>query len=194
MKKFLLFIFALVTVFTLSACGGGSILEDEGYAYFTTGNFAGWGDAIGRESNRMEAVALNDARIASIRSDLSGATAVYVYEATFPTDAAGWGPEYQVNGEVTTFDGNLTVKVVRTTSEDQDIPLWWGPSPESGRINNLTPNVLFMPNYIDDNSPDYDADAKTGNWNDNPVVLEAGTYLIVFAVINGARYMGAIQQ
>lgn len=194
MKKFLLFVFALLTVFTLSACGGSRILEDEGYAYFTTGNFAGWGDAIGRESNLMEAVALNDERIASIRSDLSGATAVYVFEANFPTDAAGWGPEYNVNGTVQTFDGNLTVKVVRTTADDQDIPLWWGPSPESGEINNLTPDTLFMPRYIDDNSTDYDADAKTGNWNDNPVVLEAGSYLIVFAVINGQRYMGAIEQ
>ena len=194
MKKITVLFFSLFAVLLLAACGGGTILEDEGHAYFVTGNFAGWGDAIGLEDFRMEAIALNDDRVSSIRSDLRGATALYIFEATFPTTEAGWGPTYTVNGVSTFFDGNLTVKVVRTSAADTDIPLWWGPSPESGEIRNLTTDTLFMPKFIDDGSPDFDPEAGTGHWNDNPVVLEAGTYHIIFAVINGQRYMGAIKQ
>jgi hypothetical protein len=192
MKKLFLSLLALLALVTLTACGGGRVLEDEGNSYFATGNFAGWGDAIGRESNKMEAVALNDSRVAAISSELRGATALYILAIELPTTDAGWGETYTVNGASTFFNGNQTVKVVRTTSTDQDVPLWWGPSPESGQFNNLTPNTLFMPRYIDDNSPDYDADAGTGHWNTNPVALEPGNYYIVFAVINGARYMGLV--
>ena len=192
MKKLLLSFLAIVALVTLTACGGGGILEDEGHSYFATGNFAGWGEAIGRQSNLMEAIELSDERVSSIRSDLRGATALYILAIDLPSADAGWGETYTVNGVSTLFNGNQTVKVVRTTSTDQDVPLWWGPSPESGRINNLTPDTLFMPEYIDDNSPDYNADEGTGHWNTNPVALESGSYYIVFAVIDGARYMGLV--
>ena len=192
MKKIsVLFIF-LMSMFALAACQSGGILEDEGHSYFVTGNFASWGDAIGRETNKMEAIELNDERVASIKGALSGATALYIFEATLPSDEAGWGETYKVDGVETFFDGNLTVKVVRTTADDEDVPLWWGPSPESGELFNLTPETLFMPQYIDENSPQRDPDLGLGHWNSNPVVMEAGTYYIVFAVINGQRHLGAI--
>ena len=162
------------------------ILEIENASHFLTGNFAGWGEAIGNENYKMEAIALNDARVASIRRDLSGATALYILEVTFPAVEAGWTLNYKIDGVNRVFDGNLSFKVVRTSSTDEGIPLWWGQSPESGKFNNLTPNMIYVPPFTEENID------GAGAWNDNPVVLEAGTYYIIFAEIGSARYVGAI--
>ena len=187
MKKISMFLVALVALFALTACGGG-ILEDEGHSYFATGNFAGWDAAFGEDEYRMEAIALNDDRISSLRSDLRGADSLYIIEVTFPSDAAGWDVTYTIDGDERTFDGNLTMKIVRTTSDEEDIPLWWGQSPESGKFNNLTPDVMYVPPFLEENID------GAGAWNDNPVVFEAGTYYIVYAQIGTDRYVGAIKK
>ncbi len=188
MKKLSIFTVLVFSIFLLAACGAGTILEREDASHFLTGNFAGWGDAIGVEQYKMEAIALNDDRVSSLRSDLRGATALYVLEATFPAGEAGWSANYTIDGVEYAFDGNLTFKVVRTASDDEEIPLWWGQSPESGKFNNLTPDVVYVPPFMEENID------GAGAWNDNPVVMEAGTYYIIFAEIGTDRYVGAIKK
>lgn len=200
MKKFSLLAVLFLAVFALAACGGEDeddiddtiILEDTEHNYYVTGNFAGWGDAFGVEDYEMEAIALGDQRIADLRDDLVEAEYIYIIEATFPDEDPEWGGSYTIDGTVTEFHGNQTVKFGKTTTADPDIPLFWFPSPESGEVFNLTPDTLFIPNYIDENSEDYDPDLGTGHWNDNPIVLETGTYHIVYAYVDGQHWVGAI--
>ena len=187
MKKFSVLAVVLMALFVLAACGGG-VLADEEHSYFATGQFAGWDQAFGKDEYRMEAVALNDDRISDLRSDLRGADYIYVIEVTFPAGEAGWDVTYKIDGQTNTYDGNLTLKVVRTTEAEEDIPLWWGQSPESGKFNNLTPGTLYIPPFQEENID------EAGAWNDNPVVLEAGTYYIVYAQVGTDRYVGAIKK
>ena len=43
------------------------------------------------------------------------------------------------------------------------------------KIDNLTPETAFVPNFTEE-----EAFEGSGKWNDNPVVLEAGTYYVVY--------------
>jgi hypothetical protein len=189
MKKLFGLLATLLLSFTLVACGGGTILVDEAKDYYATGNFAGWGDATSKAELRMEAIAVNDPRVASVRSQLDGATALYVLEIVLPSEDAGWGdgsPKYNVNGTLTTFNGNLTVKVIQT--EKGDIaPIYWAQNKESGKVDNLTPATLYIPPYVEENVN------NLGTWGDNPVGIKAGTYNLVFALFpNQKKAMGLI--
>ena len=49
--------------------------------------------------------------------------------------------------------------------------------------------------YVLKSIAEYDPELGLGHWNDNPVVRGgAGTYHIIFAVIDGQRHIGAIKQ
>ena len=174
MKKLVLLLVALFGAFALVGCVSGEVLVDDAHDYYVTGQFAGWGDAVGDEDFQMEAIARNDERIKSIVKETKDAQFIYIFEATFPSAAAGWtaGP-YKVDGVSNTYDGNLTFKVIRTNA-GEDIPNWWGQSPESGKFDNLTPETAFMPAFVETGTDD------SGAWNDNPVVLAAGTYYVVY--------------
>jgi hypothetical protein len=65
----------------------------------------------------MMAAGLNHPALAEL--DLDGAKYVYALQIVLPEEAAGWGPNYIVDGVNTFFDGNLTVKVIRTLAGDQ---------------------------------------------------------------------------
>ena len=189
MKKLFGLLTTLVLALTLVACGGGTILVDEAKDYYATGNFANWGDATSKAELRMEAIAVNDPRVDSVRSQLDGATALYVLEIVLPSEDAGWGddnPKYNVNGTLTTFNGNLTVKVIQT--EKGDIaPIYWAQNKESGKVDNLTPATLYIPPYVEENVN------NLGTWGDNPVGIKAGTYNLVFALFpNQKKAMGLI--
>jgi hypothetical protein len=185
-KLFTLFAVILFAV-TLVACADANdtVLVDEAHDYYVTGNFAGWGDAAGNPTYKMEAIAVNDARVASIKSQLSGATGLYIIEVVLPSADAGWGPEYKVDGVLTTFNGNLTVKVIQTEAGD-DIPNFWAQNPESGAITNLTPATLYIPPFVEENVD------NAGTWNDNPVARTAGTYYLVFVIFQGSKGMALI--
>jgi hypothetical protein len=188
MKKLFGLLATLLLSFTLVACGGGTILVDEAKDYYATGNFAGWGDATSKAELRMEAIAVNDPRVASVRSQLDGATALYVLEIVLPSADAGWddNPKYNVNGTLTTFNGNLTVKVIQTDKGDI-APIYWAQNKESGKVDNLTPATLYIPPYVEENVN------NLGTWGDNPVGIKAGTYNLVFALFpNQKKAMGLI--
>ncbi|QLY39940.1 hypothetical protein HF295_03335 [Hujiaoplasma nucleasis] len=169
------------------------ILEDPTYDYYVTGNFAGWADAFGVAQYKFEATRVSDPELAEVSSQIQDATLLYSIDVILPAEGAGWDVTYTIDGTETTFDGNLTLKFARIQMMDGEaIPTWWAPSPESGQVYNLTPETLFIPNYIDPASSSYDPELGTGNWNDNPVVFVPGEYRVVFALVNGQRWLGAI--
>ena len=169
------------------------VLENAAKDYYATGQWNGWDTKV---DGKMEAIKLSDPRVASIVDELEGVKYLYVLEGYLPSADAGWGVNYIIDGVNTTLNGNQTVKVIRTAADDPDTRDWWAQSPESGQINNLTPDTLFMPEFVenatttavDDNgTPEDTTDDVTftsGAWNDNPAALEAGSYLIVFAEFN----------
>ncbi len=175
MKKLLgVFAFVLLSVVLIS-CGklSDEVVVDDAHDYVITGNFAGWGDAVDDEANFMTAVAQADERINSLKKDLKDAKYVYVIEATFPSEEAEWDVTYKIKGEEVTVNGNLTLKILQV-NKGAEAPNWWGQGPESGEFKNLTPKTLYIPPFLEENVDD------AGGWNDNPIVFEAGTYLIVY--------------
>ena len=187
MKKLLVLVVALVATFGLTACGSDEILENEGKAYYATGQFNGWS---AQDDFKMEAIKLSDERVASIKSALKGVEALYILEITLPTGEAGWTASYTIDGEEVVVDGNLTVKIIRTDAADKDSVDFWAQSPESGEIKNLTPEELYIPSFVEENVD------GAGTWNDNPIAFEAGTYYIVFAEkgagTTAERFLGLI--
>ena len=190
MKKVLAIILALVLSLTLIGCG---VLENEEKDYYVTGNFNGW-DTV--DTGMMTAIAKNDDRVASIKDELDGVEYLYIVEITLPAEEADWGVNYIIDGVNTALNGNLTVKVIRTTVDDSDARDWWAQNPESGEITNLTPATLFMPEFLETATTSETVDEVTftsGSWNDNPAALAAGTYYAVFAEFDGSRHLGLIE-
>lgn len=187
MKKIFTLFAVLLFASTLVACADANdtVLVDETKDYYATGNFAGWGDAAGNPMYKMEAIAVNDERVASIKGQLDGATSLYVIEVVLPSGDAGWTVSYKINGVATTLNGNLTVKVIQTEAGD-DIPNFWAQNPESGAITSLTPSTLYIPPFVETNVD------EAGTWNDNPAALAAGTYYLVFVTFQGSKGMALI--
>lgn len=186
MKKFIPLVLLLSA--TLASCGAAPILADADHNYFVTGNFAGWGDApTATEEDGttlkyvMEAVSVNDERVASVKSQFKNPEFLYVLEITLPeTAAVGWdGPIVYVRtegGEAEEFDGNLTVKILQVDVDAEvPVPNYWAQNPESGVVNNLTPETLYIPPFFEEAPWE-----GSGDWNGNPVALTAGTYTVVF--------------
>lgn len=179
MKKFKVIAIVLTLVLalgSLAACTPDTILENTEKDYYVTGQFAGWGDAVGNDTYKMTPVSLKDARVASLKADLKGAKYLYILEnVTITAEGAGWAAQYVENGAVKEADGNQTMKWLQV-SKGQEAPDWWAQSPESGEIVSLTPDLLWIPGFTE--TPEVGPD-----WNGNPVVLKAGTYTVVFAIV-----------
>ena len=173
MKKLVLLLVALFGAFALVGCVSGEVLVDEAHDYYATGNFAGWGDAVGNEDFKMTAIARNDERIKSIVDETKGAKFIYIIEITLPTGDTDNPLTFKIDGVVKTFSEKLTLKMVRTDAGDE-VPNWWGQNPESGAFENLTPETLYVPPFVEENVD------QAGSWNDNSVAMEAGTYYFVY--------------
>jgi hypothetical protein len=187
MKKLVLLLVVLFGAFALVGCVSGTILADEAHDYYATGQFAGWGGAVGNEDYKMVAIARNDERIKSIVDDTKGAKYLYLLEITLPTGAAGWTVTYKIGGVEKVLDGNLTVKMIRTDPGDE-IHNWCGQSPESGKFDNLTPDTLYIPPFVEENVD------QAGGWNDNPVAMEAGTYYLVYVKFETTQAFALIKK
>jgi hypothetical protein len=185
MKKLGLVICMVVLATVFAGCSSGTILTDAAHDYYATGQFANWGDAAGNADFKMDAIALNDKRVSSIKKQLKGATGLYVKEIELPAAAAGWDVTYKINGTETKLDGNLTVKVIQTATGD-NVPSFWAQSPESGEIKNLTADTIYVPPFVEANVD------QAGTWNDNPAALKAGKYDLVFVTFEGSKAMALI--
>lgn len=183
MKKFLNVLVFLVLGLVLVSCGklSDEVKVDEEHDYVVTGQFAGWGDAVDDEDNYMTAIAPADKKIASLEKHLKKAKYVYIIEVTFSEDEAGWEVEYTIDGEDVEVDGNLTLKIIQL-NKGAEAPNWWAQGPESGKVKNLTPKTLYIPPFLEENVD------NAGNWNDNAIVYEAGTYYIVYVQYSNTEH------
>jgi hypothetical protein len=184
MKKFIPLV--LLVSGALASCGPGPILADEDHLYFAVGNFNGWGGALevlDEEENftyEMEAISVSDSRVSSIKSKFNNPEFLYVLRIVLPSTVADWSATYtRTNGGTAqVFNGNLTLKIIQADVVDvgeEAIPNWYAQGPESGVVNNITPETLYIPPFLEE-APW----TGSGAWNDNPVALTAGTYTAVF--------------
>jgi len=186
MKKFsILFVLGALL---LTGCGVDmtTVLSNPEKDYYATGNWQGWSAA---EATKMTAVARGDDAVATIKDQLKEAEFLYVYEGiVLSAEPAGWGSTYTRDGVDFTIDGNLTVKIIRTALGDKDSVDYWIQSPESGAVSNLTPDTLFMPEFVPEASA-----GTLGHSNSNPGAYEAGTYTLVYAALPTGHAMGLIK-
>lgn len=183
MKRLQVLLVAVFALFVLAACGGeDKVLENTTKDYYVTGQFNGWGP---KEGFKMEAIKLSDERIASVKGQLKGVQSLYIHEITLPAELADWSEKYMIDGTLTEFNGNLTVKIIRTEKDDVDA-MSWMPSPEGGELKNITPDTMVMPMYRDEAEVPAEND-NLGHWNNNPVAKEAGDYYVVFAEKGAGR-------
>ena len=183
-KRLVALVLSLVCVLALASCGE---LVNKAKDYYVVGAFNNWGDAVGSEDAKMTAIAKSDKRVASIKSQLKNATALYIKEVELKGSGAGWTFSYKINGSVRTFDGNQAVKVVRTLAGDKDSIDFWAQNKESGAVKNLTPETLYLPPYQET------ATDGEGTWGDNPGALNGGKYYVVWAEYkDGSLAMGLI--
>ncbi len=214
MKKLFALLLTLVLAFAVVACTGETTTEEQTTVtteapttvytgpladaeknYWGTGQFAGWGDAAGNTDYQMEAIAAADPRVADL--GLENVEMLYLLPITLSDEDAGWAMNYIVDGVNTTLNGNLAVKIIRTAQSDGDnIPEWWAQSPESGEMENLTPETLFVPEFVETattSEVDGETTYTSGAWNDNPAALAAGSYYFIFAEFeDGSRGMGLV--
>ena len=203
---------AVSCVFALAACDGKfseEVLADADHEYTITGEWNGWRPNFDKDDSTkldakymMKAVSLTDEIFTSskaakkVRKDLrdsnGGAKFVYVIEYTFVNEGATWDIKYATSegAEVQTWNGNMAIKVLRNTynTAAQDWTQDWLPNAGDTNLRSITPDTLYMP-------PHSEAELweNSGAWNNNPVVLEAGTYYIVFAAFTDGTFgLGAI--
>ncbi|MDD4069939.1 MAG: hypothetical protein PHF05_05750 [Candidatus Izemoplasmatales bacterium] len=200
MKKLLVLLLGLVFSFGLTACTSEPLANAE-KDYYVVGNFNNWAQGTTAEY-KMEAIPLNDARVKSLKDDLDGAKYLYILELTLPTEDAGWGKYFIIDEENTTIDGNQIIKIIRTDAGDTDAINWWAQSPESGKIDNLTPDTFWIPEFVE-NATTTDTVGEgeeaitytSGAWNDDSVALAKGTYYVVYVDFGaGSQAMGLIEK
>ena len=196
---------AVSCVFALAACGGEP-LADPDYEYQITGVWSrgshdNWGVSLDEndptkldEEFLMEAIAISDKRVKSIKKELVDVKYLYIVEHEFVNEGAGWTQSYvmEKDGEEVTLDGNMCIKVIKTAYEALgDTAAWseaWLPDAGGTTFRSLTPSTLYMPPHSEG-----ELWPGSGHWNSNPIVLEAGTYYVVFAAFNDGTYgLGAI--
>lgn len=191
-------------LFALVACDNEP-LADPKYSYTITGPFNGWKVNVDAEDETkldatyaMEAVALSDKRVSSIKSVLEegGVEYLYVVEATFANGTSGNEITYVTTegGDPVVVDENLQVKVIKTemaTNPATGSTEWlanWIPDAGNTNVRSLTPDTLYCPPHSES-----ELWPGSGAWNNNPIVFEEGTYYIVFASFTDGTYgLGAI--
>ena len=190
---------AVSCVCALAACS--KPLANPDFEYVITGQFNGW--KVNTDENdetkldaqyQMEAIAASDKRVKSIKDQLKDAKYLYIAEHEFVNEGAGWTIEYALSegADLTVLDGNMAIKVIKTKYDTLGETASWSAAwlPDAGgtTFKSLTPTTLYMPPHSE--APTY---PNSGAWNDNPVVLEAGTYYIVFAEFTDGTFgLGAI--
>ena len=174
MKKFsILFVLGALL---LTGCGVDTktVLSNPEKDYYATGAWADWGNTTAK----MTAVSRGDEAVASIKDQLDHAEFLYIYKNIVLTDNQIWGSTYTIDGVETVLNGGQSVKAIRTAIDDKDTVDYWIQSPESGAVSNLTPETLFIPNFVETA-----VEGIPGTWNDNLFGYETGTYTMVYAYI-----------
>ena len=190
MKKWAVVLLALVLAGVLGGCSVAAA-KDKLHDYYVTGEFGAWGDAAGQDAYRMEPTTRGDRRIRGLRRQLRKAQYNYVTEhITISDTGADWLVDYvgAVDDEPTLLqaDGNQSLRWFRVLREETDPELWLQ-SPASGPVKNLSPALLYIPEYAE-------STALGTDWNDMCVVLKPGCYTVVLALMKDHTWAGGLIQ
>lgn len=172
------------------------LADTDGFSYVITGDWNGWKVNVDPDDETkldaqyaMEAIALSDSRVKSIKDQLEGVKLLYIGEHEFVNEGAGWDITVSLTEGATpsVFNGNMAIKVLQTKYETLgDASSWsgeWIPNAKTANARTLTPDTLYIP-------PFSEVETYTGSltWKDNPVALEAGTYYVVFAAFTDGTF------
>ena len=155
-------------------------------SYHVVGGYYGdWSDYT--NDNMMTEISIYDlpleVREALLNKEVSG---VYKLEYRFFGERNEWTSTAYINGEVVYVDGGYTLKIVKArydSLDDVTYALQWNPDPKTSHVQNLTPNSLFIPKWVE--TPAY-GEEHLGNWSENPVVISGeGEYIIYFVEYKG---------
>lgn len=163
---------------------------EEGDMYVMGGDpTIGWDFINPSKELFMKASSIND--VSKFSTDLADTlqakkdkiTHLYTKTVTIGTDEAGWTNPLVINGYKYTVDGALTIKAcsgIYDEGEEQYTNTTWYPDVNGQKIENLSPNTLYMPEW------GTDTDAYGIDGNGNPVAYEPGEYVLVMVGYNTA--------
>ncbi len=199
MKKIGAALLALVMLFSLVACGGGSKkaepLADEGHAAWVAhgqfkladGTENSWNgkDTALYEASALTAIALDDVKAISedLFTALSAKDVKYLYtiDLLFGTNDAGWTTDFLKDGKLYHANGSYAFKIAQCTVDvDGDNKVYaedqWISDPKTAHAESLTPDTMFMPVWQEE------PDENGFSWASNPVVTGGpGLYTLVIA-------------
>ena len=161
-------------------------LEEEHTYHVVGGYHNDWNDYT--YDNQMYEISLEELKYnySEIYSNLEtyDIKSIHVYENREFNYANQWEASVYVNGYETYYDGGFTVKVVKAFYDEFDgvrLAEKWNPDPNTSHVGNLTPDMLYMPEWVEVNN-------GNGCWSDNPVVTAgAGLYNVVFVEYDRAN-------
>jgi len=190
MKKWAVALLALILTCTMGGCSMAAA-KDKLHDYYVTGEFASWGDAVGNEAFKMEPTTRGDSRIRKLRRGLRKARLIYVAEhIKISETGADWTVDYVGEEDdvpvLLQADGNQSLKWFRVLRDEIDPDLWFQ-SPASGPVKNLSPQLLYIPEYAESTELGVD-------WNDMCVVLKPGSYTVVLALMKDNTWVAGLIQ
>lgn len=151
------------------------------------GHFNDWNDYT--DANKMTKISVDELD-ASLKAKLlnKDVTAVLKLEGReFNADYAWTTPAY-VNEKAVDLDGGYTIKVVYAEYDEADDTTFakqWCPDPKTAAVQNLTPETLFVPKWVETPAA---GEEHLGKWDQNPVVTAgAGKYTVYFVEYAGAN-------
>ena len=160
----------------------------EGKEYYVVGGYYDDWNTYS-DSNKMTRITV-DALDASLKSLLADkkVDAILKYEGRVFNVGPTWTANANIDGEVVTMNGGYTMKVVRAVYDAEDDNTFvdaWVPDPKTAAVQNLTPNTLYMPKWVETPAA---GEEGLGTWADNPVVIGgAGEYTVYFIEYSGTN-------
>ena len=160
--------------------------EDNTSYHVVGGHYNDWSDYT--DANKMTEISADD--LGALKSKLldKEITAVLKLEGReYNADFAWTTPAY-VDGKSVSLDGGYTVKVVYAeydAADDTTFAKQWCPDPKTACVQNLTPESLFIPKWVETPA---DGEEHLGKWDQNPVITTgAGEYTIYFVEYAGVN-------
>lgn len=156
---------------------------DSSIGYFAVGGHAD--DWAITETNGMTAVSLNELEAISpalaTKAEEKNAY-VYVMKDYLLTNDGAWTTPAgaDAEGNAILADGGMTIKVIRGKFDAED-DVWsndqWISDPKTAHAESLTPETLFLPNWVEEAEAGKEA---YGTWSNNPVCIGVtGKYTVV---------------
>lgn len=154
--------------------------EEKSY-YIVGGLLGDWNDYT--DANKMTEITVEELD-PSLREKLDSTReifGIYKFEGRKFTVGAGYTKPAVKDDEPITLDGGFSFKVVHAFYDEEDgnmIPQQWNPGPGASHVENLTPDTVFMPKWVETPAK---GEEYLGAWNDDPLVISgSGIYTVYF--------------